>query len=239
MKKKIIFFLLFLILIVLVALLFCHKNKQIDKITKKKNLSGYNFIPKNHQTNEHKKESIEKMMKKSVMINNAIREKNKKEPVIIIREKNLMFRKIIPKKKFSYFEARDFCEKTVYSGYSDWRLPSVKEFRNITKGCKHITSNGDCKPGSKTIYFKHSPTKFSLKKCSCMEIHGPGKYGCYWDDKFWGKDCIGFYFWAYRKISPYGGILFSFENAGFGTGPLFGKNNVLCVRELMFPQNFK
>ena len=63
---------------------------------------------------------------------------NPEEPVVISRNTGLMWQKNIAMEGYTLENAAAHCEKIVYAGYDDWRLPSVHELASIMASNKYM-----------------------------------------------------------------------------------------------------
>ncbi len=108
-------------------------NMQEISIKNKKYLQAYLFV------NEHLRDRL----------------KNS-EHIMINKVTGLMWQIDGSKKKYTWQEAKKYCSNLVYCGYSDWRLPSEQEYKDILL----MTSKKRNTSHTKTVDFKikwHSP----------------------------------------------------------------------------------
>jgi hypothetical protein len=77
-------------------------------------------------------------------------------------------------------EAIADCSALVACGHDDWRLPTRDELITLLRGCPETMPGGACSTSLATGTYPSS--------CGCTQFQGPGPDGCYWDERFGGRD---------------------------------------------------
>ena len=104
--------------------------------------------------------------------------------VVIDKNTGLIWQQSIPKEKYKWEDAVDYCKNLTYAGYSDWRLPTPQELLTIVDNSKHD-------PAINTTYFPNTPSSSFF-----VQSNGPDtsenawrvhfSYGDVYDDRFVG-----------------------------------------------------
>ncbi len=123
-------------------------------------------------------------------------------------------------------DAKDYCANLSLDGHSDWRLPTILEFRSLIRGCPGTVTGGACGVTDSCL----DSSCWSESDCwSCSGGDGPAD-GCYWPDEMEGS--CGWY----RSSSPVEDYDDSAWTVNFGNGHVSASivNNdggsVRCVR---------
>jgi len=148
------------------------------------------------------------------MIGQSINEK-----VALNKENNLMWQYEINSDKYSFSNAEKYCEKLIYAGHEDWRLPTISELRTLMQNCPTTQVEGSCE-------VKDSCLSLDICRNSDCEGCSPdnnGKYSVFGD--------IG-WFWSSFVLSDHEGNAWylNFHNGNVDNYLLYHKGNVRCVR---------
>ena len=76
--------------------------------------------------------------------------------VVIDKDTGLMWQQTIPKEKYKWEDAVNYCENLTYAGYSDWRLPTPQELLTIVNNMTIVDKNKDTVID--TTYFPDTPS---------------------------------------------------------------------------------
>ena len=68
-----------------------------------------------------------------------------------------------------------YCNGVVIGGYTDWRLPTIEDFRSLVRGCEATALGGACP------VMNDSATTARTSSCDGCGSDGPGANGEYWD----------------------------------------------------------
>ena len=149
----------------------------------------------------------------------------RKDSYIIDNERNLMWT-LKDQDMMNFSDAEEYCKSLNLNGKKEWRLPSISEWRSIIVGCKMKLNEGSC---AVSDVCAERNLCWSMH-CSCPELKGPGKKGCYWDDSVWGENCSSY--WSKTKSSNYSGWVLLFDKAAVGTSSLDNTWYVKCVKNI-------
>jgi len=133
---------------------------------------------------------------------------------------------------FDYKDAQEHCSKLELDGHREWRLPTIDEWRSIIEGCPGSKSGGKCMVSDICV----NRNKCYSFDCKCPELKGPGEYGCYWNDKVWGKECSGY--WSDTKNPEFGAFgqsglwIILFDRGSLGTTSLENRWYTKCVKAI-------
>ena len=93
-------------------------------------------------------------------------------------------------------EARCYCEKLCWGGYSDWRMPTISELRSLIRGCPDTEMGGSCGVTDE-CYSVQCSSDYPTNPCDgCEDRKGPGFEGKYWPEELVGNG------WRYWTSSP-------------------------------------
>jgi uncharacterized protein DUF1566/PEGA domain-containing protein len=67
-----------------------------------------------------------------------------------------------------WIRAKEFCERLILDGKTDWRMPNRDELKSLVKGCK-----------------------LKYRQHYCRRNAGPGRHGCYWPQEIDGECPFG------------------------------------------------
>lgn len=137
--------------------------------------------------NQLQKDKAEVVQQKKTIVSNRydITYQNN-EKIIADKQNQVVWQGTIPQKALLWQEAIDYCNNLEYGGYSDWRLPTLKELKSLIVGCSAIENCGfdeSCKDD-----------KCFTKDCNGCErnmCEGPGENGNYWQKGIWGESFCG------------------------------------------------
>ncbi len=134
---------------------------------------------------------------------------------------------------FGSVNAIEYCEDLSWSGYSDWRLPTISELRSLIRGCFKTVTGGFCGVVDNCL----SPDICFNDPCNgCAFQEGPGLDGYYWP-----VGLVGDGWWYYSSSLaegdgwggiddiPWGVEFTSGSVLSFGQGSLDG--SMRCVRQ--------
>jgi hypothetical protein len=135
---------------------------------------------------------------------------------------------------------QDYCDKSDWAGYRDWRLPTITELRSLIIGCPETTAGGTCSV-TETCYCTKDERCFAeMGECrntacyGCSINQGPGLGGCYMDPFF--DDYCNLH-WSSTRVpvrfaGDYRGWYVTFYDGGVNLPPTTGTNAwaVRCVR---------
>jgi len=92
------------------------------------------------------------------------------------------------------------CEGLILGGFSDWRLPTISEFRSLIRGCDATMTGGTCGVTDGCL----SDTECSNDSCGgCDHLAGPGSGGAYWPAEMTGR--IDDFYWSSSPVTDYEG----------------------------------
>ncbi len=125
-------------------------------------------------------------------------------------------------------EAKKYCENLKEGGYSDWRLPTISEFRTLIQNCPATETGGECKVTDSCLL----SDKCSTDACLGCKYFEDGRYSKLGDTEwFWSSSEPG--------VQKVGAWTVSFNLGSVSPSPKFyfgkddieyDKHNVRCVR---------
>jgi len=129
-----------------------------------------------------------------------------------------------------WLKASEYCENLTWSGYNDWRLPSISELRGLIRGCENIAADGPC--GVTDSCLDRNCWDEACTGCGWED--GPGPGGLYWPTSLTGE-CV--WYWSSSPIpnteNLFWGIYFAHGYLSDG-GPDYGGDSdsggIRCVR---------
>ena len=163
---------------------------------------------------------------------------NQPETVWTDPDSGLMWQAGFIDERFRWSPAIEHCKSLNYTGYDDWRLPSISELRTLIRGCPDTLPGGDC---GVTDDCNDWAECCGFECWGCKVDEGPATGGCYWPDQIKGDEsnelspCYLPY-WSSSEdthYSYYGGpnawIIF-FSDAGISSKIITSKWRARCVR---------
>jgi len=94
---------------------------------------------------------------------------------------------------YKWNEAQQYCHNLNWGGYTDWRLPTIFEFRSLIRGCHKTRIGGDC-----MVTELCSQMKCNNASCDgCPFNEGPATDGRYLPVELMGE---GYWFWSATHI---------------------------------------
>ena len=120
------------------------------------------------------------------------------------------------KNRIKWQEAVDYCKNLSENGHSDWRLPTIDEWRSTFQNCPETQPGGTCQVSEKKR--RLDPSAFSREcKAGCRKGHST-QTGRGW---FWSSS-------GKRGTNHYWVV--ALKNARISSLADNGKGNVFCVR---------
>jgi len=128
--------------------------------------------------------------------------------------------------KLEWDGAINYCENLTYAGFSDWKLPSIDDFKIIIEGCEATVY--DCELDNNC----NKNSCFDVDICSCSG-NGQGEYGHYWEAGVWNYVSNDDEFWTSTPSGDYENLAWMahFFYATFNTSGRDMPRRVRCVRE--------
>jgi len=190
-------------------------------------------------TNQPRKNVVATVQQKKVVIADRYEiQYQNHEKLVIDHQNKIVWQGTIPQKFLLWQEAIDYCNNLEYGGYSDWRLPTLKELKSLIVGCSAIENcefDESCKDN-----------ECFTKDCNGCErnmCEGPGENGTYCQAGVWGEiQCGDSVFWSSCSLSNaeyglYAVMVVSFSGGHLNDAPMFDEDNkdssmslVRCVR---------
>lgn len=194
-------------------------------------------------TNQSKKDKVGIVQQKKAIVATRydIAYQNN-EKIIADKQNQVVWQGTVPQKALLWQEAIDYCNNLEYGGYSDWRIPTIKELKSLVVGC----------PAAENCRFDENckSDECLTKECNGCERNmckGPGENGNYWqkgmwDEAFCGEKAIEYNcYWSSFTLSneEYGlfaVMVVNFSVANLSDTPMFGEDKdssrslVRCVR---------
>jgi len=123
--------------------------------------------------------------------------------------------------------ATTYCDNLVRAGYNDWRLPTIDEFRKLTR-CNTVQWIGVCPCTQADCTACVQGVLNCTTVCTAMKgLSG----GCYWPVEFSPGQCSKGPFWVLKAASCSDYLVFKGEYGGFAKVSIAGaKYQVMCVR---------
>jgi uncharacterized protein (TIGR02145 family) len=130
--------------------------------------------------------------------------------------------------RYSWEEAKDYCQNLVLGGYDDWHLPSIDELRSLIRGCSQIETGGSC---SITDECSNNFDCWDASCIGCTDIPGPGPDGQFWPAVL-GGDGHNDASWSSTKSSDNFAwyVHFDLGYVNMNVSELFVVRPVRCVR---------
>ena len=143
----------------------------------------------------------------------------------------LMWQNNSPTDFFSWERAIRHCEKLIWAGYIDWRLPTISELRSLIRGCPPTESDGVCGITDQCLSLYDC---YDLTCVGCDSAMGHGSDGCYWPSDMNG-DCYWLpIFWSSSRVDTsdedYAAWHVGFYDGSVTQAYTGSSLNVRCVR---------
>jgi|GEM_PF-726763 len=155
----------------------------------------------------------------TTMVTDGRRGQSINEKVASYKENNLMWQYEIDSDEYGFDNAKKHCEKLIYAGHEDWRLPTISELRTLMKNCSTTQTGGSCGVKDSCL---------SLDSCRNSDCEGcssdnSGKYSVFGD--------VG-WFWSSSVLSDGTGNAWylNFYDGNVDNYLLYHEGNVRCVR---------
>lgn len=94
---------------------------------------------------------------------------------------------------YDWNEAKSYCQNLNWGGYTDWRLPTISEFRSLIRGCEATETNGSCQVTDSCL--DSSCLDSSCNGCAALD--GEGEEGMYWPPELNGECC---WYWSISAV---------------------------------------
>ena len=136
------------------------------------------------------------------------------------------------KNAMKWDEAVEYCKNLNEGGFSDWRLPTIAQLRDLVTNCPGLESNGGCGLTDDYIYringdLTREQDESVYEMCSCpSDESGGSKYSKFGDEGvFWSSTIV--------PVKGYRALVLGFHRCGFKAKDLDDQRYFRCVR---FPQ---
>jgi hypothetical protein len=121
--------------------------------------------------------------------------------------------------------AESNCEGLILSGYNDWRLPTISEFRSLIRGCDATMTSGVCGVTDNCLSDAECWDDFCV---GCEYLAGPGLDGAYWPAERTGT--IDDFYWSSSPVTEYEGYQWCVNFSRGYIVNLAGYARARCVR---------
>jgi hypothetical protein len=129
----------------------------------------------------------------------------------------------------AYGEADGYCVALAWSGYSDWRLPSISELRSVIRDCRATETGGSC---GVTDNCNNEYQCWNGACYGCNLNGGPGQGGSYWPPELICFEGSSVVYWSATYNSGWDGDgwFVEFNTATINQGDMGQPYSVRCVR---------